>query len=150
MAIDVEVQIRVSLDDLWRLTQTPDLHALWDLHFTDIVYLPRSDPDQPQQFRYPTRIGFGFEVQGYVETVGEKDGMNGAHTSALKFWSDDPMSLIREGAGYWCYVPTADGLRCFTSYDYRVRFGLLAFGVSCDGDCRRPLFGVVSRQSPPT
>lgn len=139
MSIYVEARIRGSLDELWRLTQTPDLHACWDLRFTDIEYLPRPDPDQPQQFRYSTRIGFGLAVRGLGETVGEKDGINGERTSALKFWSDDPKSLIREGAGYWRYVPTDDGIRFFTSYDYRVRFGLI--GRVFDRLVFRPLIG---------
>lgn len=139
MSIYVEVRIRGSLDELWRLTQTPDLHARWDLRFTDIEYLPRPDPEQPQQFRYATRIGFGLAVRGLGETVGGKDGPNGDRTSALKFWSDDPKSLIREGAGYWRYVPTDGGIRFFTSYDYRVRFGLA--GQAFDRVVFRPLLG---------
>ncbi|MBP3959994.1 DoxX-like family protein [Gemmata sp. G18] len=139
MSIFVEARIRGSLDELWRLTQTPDLHARWDLRFTDIEYLPRPDPEQPQQFRYATRIGFGVAVQGCGETVGEKDGANGERTSALKFWSDDPKSLIREGAGYWRYVPTDDGVRFFTAYDYRVRFGMV--GRAFDRVIFRPLIG---------
>lgn len=139
MSIYVEARIRGSLDELWRLTQTPDLHARWDLRFTKIEYLPRPDSEQPQQFHYITRIGFGLAVQGHGETVGEKDGVDGERTSALRFWSDDPKSLIREGAGYWRYVPTADGLRFFTSYDYRVRFGWL--GRAVDRVAFRPLIG---------
>jgi hypothetical protein len=139
VSIYVEARIHGALDELWRLTQTPELHARWDLRFTDIEYLPRPDPDQPQQFRYTTRIGFGLAVRGYGETVGEKDGANGERTSALKFWSDDWKSLIREGAGYWRYVPTDDGLRFFTSYDYQVRFGVL--GRTFDRVAFRPLLG---------
>lgn len=139
VSIYVEARIRGGLDELWRLTQTPELHARWDLRFTDIEYLPRPDPDRPQRFRYATRIGFGLAVRGHGETVGEKDGANGERTSALKFWSDDWKSLIREGAGYWRYVPTDDGVRFFTSYDYRVRFGLL--GRAFDRVAFRPLIG---------
>ena len=139
MSIYVEARIRGRLDELWRLTQTPELHARWDLRFTDIEYLPRPDADRPQRFRYATRIGFGLAVEGYGETVGEKDGTDGERTSALKFWSDDWKSLIREGAGYWRYVPTDDGLRFFTSYDYRVRFGFL--GRAVDRVAFRPLIG---------
>lgn len=139
MSIYVEARIRGDLDELWRLTQTPELHARWDLRFTDIEYLPRPDPERPQQFRYATRIGFGLAVRGLGETVGETDGASGERTSALKFWSDDWKSLIREGAGYWRYVPTADGLRFFTSYDYRVRFGLP--GRAFDRVVFRPLIG---------
>jgi uncharacterized membrane protein YphA (DoxX/SURF4 family) len=57
----------------------------------------------------------------------------------LKFWSDDPKSLIREGGGYWRYVPTDDGLRFLTGYDYRVRFG--ALGRLLDRLAFRPLLG---------
>jgi len=78
-------------------------------------------------------------VRGLGETVGEKDGANGERTSALRFWSDDPRSLIREGAGYWRYVPAGDGVRFFTSSDYRVRFGLL--GRAADRGVFRPLIG---------
>ena len=139
MSIYVEVRIYGSLDELWRLTQTPELHARWDLRFTDIEYLPRPDPEQPQQFLYATRIGFGLAVNGQGETVGEMAGAKGERTSALKFWSDDPKSLIQEGAGYWRYVPTDDGVRFFTSYDYRVRFG--ALGRVFDRIAFRPLIG---------
>jgi hypothetical protein len=139
MGIYVETPIRGTMDELWRLTQTPDLHVRWDLRFTNIEYLPRPDETQPQQFLYATRIGFGLAIQGKGETVGQRDGPGGERTSALKFWSDDPKSLIREGAGYWRYVPTADGLRFFTYYDYRVRFG--ALGRICDALVFRPLLG---------
>jgi DoxX-like family len=139
MSIYVEIRIRGSMDDLWRLTQTPDLHGRWDLRFTDIKYLPRSDETQPQRFVYATRIGFGLAIQGQGETIGERDEVNGPRTSALKFWSDDSKSLIREGAGYWRYLPTKYGLSFCTSFDYRVRFG--AFGLAFDALVFRPLLG---------
>lgn len=139
MSIYIEIRIRGAMDHLWRLTQTPDHHVRWDLRFTDIAYLPRPDESQPQRFRYATRIGFGLAIQGEGETVGQRDGADGEHTSALKFWSDDPKSLIRDGAGYWRYVPTDDGLRFLTSYDYRVRFGIL--GRALDALVFRPLMG---------
>jgi hypothetical protein len=127
------------MDELWRLTQTPNLHVCWDLRFTDIEYLPRANETQAQQFLYATRIGFGLAIQGKGETVGQNDGANGERASALKFWSDDPKSLIREGAGYWGYVPSKDGVRFFTAYDYRVRLG--AFGRVFDALVFRPLIG---------
>jgi len=126
------------MDELWRLTQTPGQHVRWDLRFTDIEYVPRPDETQPQQFLYATRIGFGLAIRGQGETVGQRDA-DGERTSALKFWSDDAKSLIREGAGYWRYVPTEDGLRFFTSYDYRVRFG--ALGRVFNALVFRPLMG---------
>jgi hypothetical protein len=138
MSIYVEIRICGAMDELWRLTQTPGLHVRWDLRFTDIEYLPRPDETQPQQFLYVTRIGFGLAIQGKGETAGQRDA-NGERVSALKFWSDDPKSLIRDGAGYWRYVPTEDGLRFFTSYDYRVRFG--ALGRVFNTLVFRPLLG---------
>ena len=49
------------------------------------------------------------------------------------------MSLIREGSGYWRYVPTGDGIRFLTWYDYRTRFG--PFGRVIDRLIFRPLMG---------
>ncbi len=137
MSIYVETSIRGSLDEVWQRTQEPDQHEKWDLRFTRIEYLPRPDPSQPQRFRYSTRIGFGLAISGEGETVGSQTGPEGQRTSALRFWSDDPISLIREGSGYWQYVPTRDGVRFLTAYDYRVRFG--CFGRIVDAALFRPL-----------
>ena len=49
--IYVEIRIRCGMDDLWRLTQTPELHRRWDLRFTDIEYLPRPDEAEPLIWR---------------------------------------------------------------------------------------------------
>ncbi|HEX5104357.1 MAG TPA: DoxX-like family protein [Pirellulaceae bacterium] len=135
----METRIRAPLDELWRLTQSPDLHARWDLRFTRIQYLPRLDEYQPQRFLYATRIGCGWAIEGAGETVGQRCGEHGERASALKFWSDDPKSLIREGAGYWRYVPADGSVRFFTSFDYRVRFG--ALGQVIDTALFRPLIG---------
>lgn len=138
-SIYVEILIRAPLGEVWRLTQTPELHARWDLRFTDISYLPRPDPTGPQQFLYQTRIGFGLRIRGEGESIGSRDDANGTRTSALRFWSEDPRSLIREGSGYWQYVPQADGVRFLTRYDYRTRFG--AAGRLFDRVVFRPLLG---------
>jgi hypothetical protein len=139
MSIYVEIRMRGSMEELWRLTQMPDVHARWDLRFTEIEYLPRPDESLPQRFLYRTRIGFGLAIAGEGETVGSRDDERGCRTSALKFWSDDPRSLIHEGSGYWQYVPTEDGIRFLTRYDYRTRFGLL--GKWTDRLVFRPLIG---------
>ena len=122
--IYVEILIRAPMERLWAATQDPALHERWDLRFTRIEYLPRAD-GEPQQFLYATRIGGGLEIRGKGSSVGEKTAADGARTSALRFWSDDPRSLIRTGSGYWRYVPTADGVRFITGYDYETRFGAL-------------------------
>jgi hypothetical protein len=137
MSIYIETFIRGSLEDVWRRTQDPAEHERWDLRFSHIEYLPRPDVSQPQRFRYSTRIGFGLAVEGEGETVGSRARTAGPRTSALRFWSNDSKSLICEGSGYWQYVPTRDGVRFLTAYDYRVRFGLP--GRAIDALLFRPL-----------
>lgn len=137
MGIYVEIPIRSSMDELWEKTQNPQLHQRWDVRFTDIEYLPR-EAEQPRKFLYRTRIGFGLKIDGKGESTGTRDA-GGARTSSLKFWSDDPKSLIRVGSGYWKYVPT-DNVICFvTWYDYEARFG--ALGKAVDTYLFRPLLG---------
>ena len=139
MSIYVEILIRAPMDALWSRTQTPALHERWDLRFSRIEYLPRNDVAEPQRFQYSTRIGFGLEVSGHGETVGRRDSTDGSATSALKFGSDEPLSIIREGSGYWKYIPTEDGVRFLTWYDYRTRLG--AVGAYFDRLIFRPLIG---------
>jgi len=125
MGIYVEILIRAPMETLWVHTQTPELHQRWDLRFSRIDYLPRESETEPQRFRYATRIGFGVEVVGEGESLGERDLASGSRSSALKFSSADSRSIIREGAGYWKYIPTAEGIIFLTWYDYRTRFGAL-------------------------
>jgi len=139
MSIYVEVLVRAPMDALWVHTQTPALHEQWDLRFSRIEYLPHSRDTDPQRFRYTTRIGCGLEVSGEGETVGHRRLDDGSASSALKFASAEPVSLIREGSGYWKYIPTADGVRFLTWYDYRTRFG--AVGALVDRLIFRPLIG---------
>jgi hypothetical protein len=123
VTIYVERFIRCDLEKLWHQTQTPELHARWDLRFTDIRYLPRPDRSLPQQFLYETRIGFGVRIRGEGESTATHESQSGIRTSSLRFWSDDPKSLIRAGAGYWQYVPVAGGVRFLTRYQYQTRLG---------------------------
>jgi hypothetical protein len=139
MSIYVEILMDTELEKLWTYTQTPDIHARWDLRFSTIDYLPRPDAAQPQQFLYTTRIGFGMTIRGKGETVGSREDIHDCRTSALKFWSEDPLSLIQEGSGYWQYVLTPDGIRFLTQYNYQTRFGWL--GRCFDRLVFRPLIG---------
>jgi len=139
MSIYVEILVRAPMDVLWNYTQTPRLHEHWDLRFSRIEYLPRTFAHGPQRFRYATRIGFGFEVSGEGETTGARNLQDGSRSSALTFGSNSPLSLIREGRGYWKYIPTQDGIRFLTWYDYRTRFG--AAGALFDRLIFRPLLG---------
>ena len=130
--------INAPFEALWSHTQDPALHERWDLRFTRIAYLPRPDESQPQRFTYETRIGFGLRIVGTGESVGTHDTPTES-TSALKFGSDDPKSLIREGSGYWKYIRTASGIRFLTLYDYKTRFG--GAGRVVDRLMFRPMLG---------
>lgn len=138
-AIFVETDIAASLADLWSRTQDPALHQRWDLRFTGIAYHPAPSDGQPQGFDYETRLGFGVAVRGQGETLAERDRVDGTRVSALRFWSDSRLSLIREGRGYWLYTPTEPGVRFRTGYDYDTRFG--AVGRLVDRLAFRPLIG---------
>ncbi|MFF5495532.1 hypothetical protein [Streptomyces aquilus] len=134
----VEARIRADLDELWARTQEPSEHQRWDLRFTEIDYLPRAE-GEPQHFRYATRVLPGLTIAGTGVSAGEKERPDGTRTSALRFSSPHPLSLLAEGSGYWRYVPDGDGVRFLTGYDYRPRWG--AFGACADRLLFRPLMG---------
>lgn len=137
--IYVETKIDASVESIWQHTQQPAVHQRWDVRFTEIDYLPAIE-DEPQRFTYTTTVAPGLKVGGCGESLGERHRADGTAYSGLTFWSDNPLSLIKEGSGYWRYVPTADGpVRFLTRYDYRVRWG--AFGRWVDRFIFRPLFG---------
>ncbi|MFL6417120.1 MAG: hypothetical protein ACJ74Y_15770, partial [Bryobacteraceae bacterium] len=137
--IYVEVCIRSTIHEIWRRTQTPELHEQWDLRFTQIEYLPRRSEAEPQRFLYSTRIGFGVSIDGEGESTGTRADSTGSRISALSFWSSDPKSLIVKGTGYWQYVPVDERVRFLTWYDYDTRFG--AIGTLLDALAFRPLIG---------
>jgi len=138
MGIYVEIFIRGTMEDLWQKTQEPSIHQRWDLRFSEIEYLARAS-GEAQKFLYATRIGAGMRIEGAGESTGEHDKGNGQRTSALKFWSEDPKSLIRSGSGYWKYIPAEGGIIFLTWYDYETRFGMLGRAVDRLGF--RPLLG---------
>ena len=133
----IETKIKCDLNTLWTKTQEPSLHQQWDLRFSEITYLSKDDPTEPQKFLYSTKIGFGIKVNGIGESVATKTKENGESTSVLKFSSDSNISIIKQGSGYWKYVPEADGIKFFTGYDYETRWGLL--GEIIDKIIFRPL-----------
>ena len=110
------------MDAVWEATQQPDQHRRWDVRFGDITYLPRRDGD-PQRFCYATTVAPGVTIAGTGESLGDRDRGDGTRWSGLKFWAADRRSIIDAGAGYWRYVPTGDGVRFLTRYDYRPRWG---------------------------
>jgi hypothetical protein len=129
----VETMIAAPIENVWRLTRDPAQHQRWDLRFSRIE---RYGPDG--RFRYATRVLPGLTIAGAGVTAGERHRPDGCATSALRFSSTHPLSLIRSGAGYWRYVPTSGGVRFLTGYDYVPGWGRL--GPIVDR-AFRPLFG---------
>ncbi|TFB22817.1 hypothetical protein E3U55_06155 [Filobacillus milosensis] len=123
--IYVEIPIKAEMNKLWSATQVPDQHEQWDLRFSSITYLPK-EGGEPQHFTYQTNIGFGLAVKGWGESVGTHDAKDGSKTSSLHFGTDQKMSLIKEGRGFWKYNPQKDGsIQFLTRYDYETRWGML-------------------------
>ncbi|WP_406863188.1 hypothetical protein ABZO31_23235 [Streptomyces sp. HUAS MG47] len=140
MGLYIETRIRTGMETLWERTQEPAEHQRWDLRFTEIDYLPRV-ADEPQRFRYATRVLPFLVVAGTGVSAGERHRAGGDRVSALRFASPHPLSLLAEGSGYWRYVPGDEGdeVRFLTGYDYRPRWGRL--GRVADRVVFRPLMG---------
>ncbi|MES5395435.1 hypothetical protein ABU952_04790 [Bacillus amyloliquefaciens] len=137
--IYVEINIASDIETLWEYTQNPLLHKEWDLRFSDITYLHRL-AGEPQRFLYETRIGFGLKVSGTGESMGDKRPQSSERVSALSFSSDHPLSLIKEGRGYWKYIERDNGNITFlTQYQYETARGLP--GRLIDRFLFRPLLG---------
>ena len=136
--IYVESRMRVPMEQLWDATQDPEQHQRWDVRFGSITYLPKVD-GEPQRFTYATTVAPGVTVAGTGESLGDRDRPDGTRWSGLKFWAKDRRSIIDAGAGYWRYVPTDDGIRFLTRYDYRPRWGRV--GELIDRMIFRPGFG---------
>lgn len=134
----VECLIRCDLETLWTATQDPDQHTRWDVRFARISYQPRQ-PGSAQRFTYSTRVAPGLKIEGTGQTLGDRDRPDGSRWSGLRFWTSDPRSIIERGGGHWRYIPTADGVRFLTRYDYLPRWGRL--GASIDRWVFRPGFG---------
>ncbi|WP_436531182.1 hypothetical protein [Actinoplanes sp. HUAS TT8] len=115
----VETVIAAPLERIWAATQDPREHVRWDVRFG------RIDPVADGEFTYATAVLPGVEIAGYGVHSGERRQASGEAVSALRFGSDDVRSLIREGSGYWRYVPADHGVRFLTGYAYRPRWGRL-------------------------
>ena len=145
--IVVEIDIKTDLERLWKHTQIPELHQQWDLRFSEIDYLTKKDKTEFQDFRYRTRIGFGFDIHGIGRSKTAIDRTSGERISILRFASSQRISLIRQGQGYWRYIETPDRERITfaTRFDYSTRFGFL--GRIMDRWLFRPLFGYMTAWS---
>lgn len=136
--IYVEIPIEAEMDRLWEATQNPQMHEQWDLRFSSITYMPKKE-GQPQHFIYETKIGLGLKIAGWGKSVGEYHAKDGSRTSSLHFGTDQALSIIREGRGYWKYEPDGNSIKFFTQYDYDVNWGIA--GKVIDKWLFRPIIG---------
>ncbi|MGY4540989.1 hypothetical protein ACVWY0_000897 [Arthrobacter sp. UYNi723] len=135
--IYVETSIRAPMERVWALSQDPAPHARWDLRFSRIV--PTGGDDQGLlHFRYEFRLPLHI-IRGNGTSLGHRHRSDGQATSVLKFDTADPLSPIGSGSGYWRYVPTEDGLRFITGYNYQPGMG--ALGKVLDSQVFRPALG---------
>ena len=130
--IYVETVIAADLEAVWAATQTPDEHVRWDVRFTRIAPSGATDAGATT-FAYERRVPW-HSIRGTGVSIGEKQLPDGARTSALRFHTDDPLSPIRAGRGYWRYMPHERGIAFVTGYDYSPGWGILDVVV-------RPLLG---------
>ena len=122
-AIYVEIEIDASVDRVWELTQDVDQHPRWDLRFSSITPAARL-PAGGSRFVYQRRILL-HTITGTGTSLGEKQRRDGTRTSALRFTTEDLLSPIRAGRGYWRYIPTPQGTTFMTGFDYEPGWGQL-------------------------
>ncbi|NUP58145.1 MAG: hypothetical protein HOQ06_01545 [Pseudarthrobacter sp.] len=135
--IYVETVIRAPLDRIWTLSQDPELHPRWDLRFSNIVPV-RGDRKGPVRFRYEFRLPL-HTICGTGISLGSRHRADGQATSVLKFDTRDFLSPIGTGSGYWRYIPSAEGVRFITGYNYRPGMGFI--GKTLDASLIRPTLG---------
>ncbi|MDQ0427268.1 hypothetical protein QOZ98_000093 [Planomicrobium stackebrandtii] len=136
--IYVEIEMESDVEKIWAYTQQPKLHEQWDLRFSSITYNEKLPEEDVQTFTYSTKVMPGIEIVGWGESKGTHEKASGEKTSALHFGTEQLLSPIAEGKGYWKYIPHEKGTTFLTQYDYKVRFGV--FGKVVDRFFR-PLMG---------
>lgn len=139
--IFVEIRIRAPLERIWELTQNPELHPRWDLRFSSITPTDTLEGGG-YRFRYERSLGI-HTIVGTGTSLGERERPDGTRTSALRFDTNDPLSPLGDGRGYWRYTPGLDEIGPFvtftTGYDYVPGWGTL--GRILDPWLTRPLIG---------
>lgn len=126
------------MESIWNASQRPELHEQWDLRFSSITYLPK-EKNKPQEFVYSRTVGPLIKIEGWGKSVGTFHKEDGTRSSSLHFGTDQWISPIREGRGYWKYEPQEDGVKFLTQYDYDANFGRV--GKVIDTFIFRPLIG---------
>ena len=119
--IYVEIGIRSSIDEVWRLTQETGQHPRWDLRFSSITPIAEL-ASGGYRFRYERRLPLHVIV-GTGTSLGERVRPDGTRTSALRFTTTDRFSPLGGGRGYWRYLPTETGTTFITGYDYSPGWG---------------------------
>lgn len=109
------------MERVWELTQDPELHARWDARFTRITPTKVLE-SSAQEFSYELALPF-HTIKGTGISLGTKHGARGERTSALLFDTEDQLSPLGNGRGYWRYIPGNDGVRFFTGFDYEPGWG---------------------------
>lgn len=119
----MEILIHAPLETVWNFTQDPGSHVRWDARFSSI---------RPRRVREDGAQEFSYELDLVVHTIhgtgvsrGSRENAGGERTSALLFDTGDRLSPLGQGRGYWRYIPTPDGVRFLTGYDYAPGWGRL-------------------------
>lgn len=123
--IYVEIEIQDEIDQIWEYSQNPKLHEQWDLRFSSITYNDKLPEERVQTFTYTTNVMPGFQVSGWGKSKGTHEKASGERTSALHFGTEQLLSPIAEGKGYWQYIPHEQSTTFLTQYDYDARFGIV-------------------------
>lgn len=123
--IYVEIEVQDDVEKVWKYTQQPKLHERWDLRFSSITYNDKLPGANVQTFTYSTKVMPGIQISGWGESQGTNEKASGEKTSALHFGTEQLLSPIAEGKGYWKYIPHEKGTTFLTQYDYDVRYGVL-------------------------
>jgi hypothetical protein len=135
--IYVEILVRAPMERVWKLSQDSDLHPRWDMRFSRIVPLHHGD-EGTTEFRYEFRLPL-HSIHGTGTSLGHRHRGGGQATSVLRFDTADRLSPIGAGSGYWRYIPTKDGLRFITGYNYHPGMGMV--GKTLDSTVIRPALG---------
>jgi len=120
--IHVEVDIAAPMERVWALTQDPASHSRWDLRFSAITPTA-SASDGIQRFTYERSVLI-HTIAGTGVSLGERFRPDGTRTSALRFSTNDRLSPLQSGRGYWRYTPLPNGgIRFVTGFDYDSGWG---------------------------
>jgi hypothetical protein len=117
----VALDIAASADRVWALSQDFSCHARWDLRFTRIIAAGEG-VDGEQRFTYERSVG-PHAIRGIGISSGGLDAEGPGRVSALRFSTDDRVSPIRRGSGYWRYIPSENVVTFITGHSYDPGWG---------------------------